>query len=146
MAIADKLCDVCDEYVPYDANKGKRFAMCNVCDTCLKDRPLAGMRYSEFTINKDCYLRRDKTSNKKEYGTFRIDDKFVIKSIRSWRIEGYEPHYGIVYPSRFYVTYIDKLGEEKCLFSRDIRKLKRLLRKLGVCGDVKNIDAIKQTV
>ena len=164
MSYSDKCCGVCDEYqelyetgkteylrhVDVVSPKYKRFAFdkTNVCNKCIKESTLKDTHVSELVLNKD--LKRSENITK-GFTRFinpetdklwwchnsRLDKdeqhfcnrklRFSKESPRLWEVRGK----GINHSGFIFL--------EGCIYSYDKRQLRRVLRLLGVKGNIKHL-------
>ena len=141
MAYTDKCCAVCDEYVEavqLTSARWKRFAICNVGECCIHSKPLQGVRCEDLEI----HIKYHRHSLVKGFYTFIDTDTGVIKRAHKSRFVEFDK-WGREHPE-FYEVVHSNLKHEGLfthggIFCSDKRKLRKVLRKLGVVGKINEI-------
>lgn len=148
MAYNDKLCGVCDEYVELSED-GKRFHITgvNVCKKCVDTKALTSYAYSDFELHK----RYDEGRNITRGSTLFVDpDTGKFWRCRYKMLRKEDAHlcfkklkFSKPKPWLYEVVGggIKHQGLLTCggLNSSDVRKIRKVLRKLGVKGDIKRL-------
>lgn len=143
MAYVDKCCGVCDEYVGI-RDDYKRFALCNVGECCITSKSLQGVPTEDLTLHPTAKSNLSWPLNRRVrelrgggYGK-RVGNTKWYKPIPISKVRFPNPHteyYEITHEKLKGVSYFTNGG----IFSRDKRKLRRVLRKLGVSGKVEEL-------
>ncbi|UNY40395.1 hypothetical protein KLEP7_gp166 [Pseudaeromonas phage vB_PpeM_ KLEP7] len=141
MSYADKCCGVCDQYQDlketghYRRSYGesepiyKRFDVCNICSDCVKNKSLNNRSIKDFKIYKD-------------YHTVDRSHGFL------WYVDSETGEISRAHKSRFDDTAVvsksfpwlyNATAGDVCIHSKDKRKLKKGLRKLGLKGKLSKL-------
>lgn len=159
MSYTDKCCGVCDEYqdlretnkiwVDVDGCINPEYVRfynndINVCGECINKRVLAGINVSSLLLHKDMEESRnitkgttlcvDPTTNAYWVAKHCWMDSMTLREL------GVEPKYSKPYPRLIHIIGIgikhEGLSTIGGIYSKDKRKLRRTLRKLGVVGKI----------
>lgn len=160
MSYTDKCCGVCDKYIDlWETGKTytskyseesspelKRFAndKHNVCVSCLEKLPLKGVKLGSLSLSKKMEdpenitkgyeICIDPRTNKSWKCNYRNLDKDELLAM------GIKPKFSKSYPRAYEITGENIMHEglftEGGIFCYDKRKLRRLLRQLGVVGKI----------
>lgn len=157
MAYVDKCCDICDEYVMLKRLNPRKYQKWSsisrdyydtfsywapvdeerpaICDDCFRRKPLEWVSIEELTLHIE-YTRRN--LNKKWYYFVDPDTGKCWKDNGRWLPE--YARYGIKHPYSYEVTGPNINGtawfSAGGIQSHDKRKLRRILRKLGLKGKI----------
>lgn len=152
MAYADKCCGVCGDYqnlrfcsdgkLYNDNYEGReheecyRFYCANVCLNCVSNKSLWHVPAKDIKFEKSEHKSHRTLRQKKDWFWVEVGEKWVARHMDEWRAGYGDAKSGRGSPWLLYCEHHDMSGT---VYHEDKRRLRKILRKLGVKGNLSRV-------